>query len=330
MRNKKKIGVILVVFIVLGFFLGREMFDKKSTKNSSEKKVGILQYVSHPALDDIEKGIVKGLADSGFKENKNVKIILRNPQADQSKLKTMSEELIGNDSDVLVGIATPAAQALANQTKDIPIVLGAITDPVTAKLVKDEKKPGGNITGVSDKSPVSSQVLLVKKLLPKVRTVGILYSSSEDSSKSQVEEVKHTAKKQGIFVKEYAVASTNDINSVVNMAAQEVDCIYIPNDNTIASVMPTVVKIADDHKIPVIPVADTMVKEGGLATIALNQYELGVQTGRMVSQILKGKKPATMPIFSFKTGKVVINTKQTKKLGIEIPEDVLKVATKVN
>lgn len=330
MKNKKMIGVILAVFVVLGFFLGREMFGKKYTKSSSEKTIGILQYVSHPALDDIKKGIIKGLADSGFKENKNVKIILRNPQADQSKLKTMSEELIGDNSDVLVGIATPAAQALANQTKDIPIVLGAITDPVATKLVKDEKRPGGNITGVSDKSPVSSQISLVKKILPKVATVGVLYSSSEDSSKSQVEEVKRTAKKQNISVKEYAVASTNDVNSVVNMAAQEVDYIYIPNDNTMASVMPTVVKIADDHKIPVIPVADTMVAEGGLATIALNQYKLGVQTGRMVAQILKGEKPATMPIFSFKTGKVVVNRKQAEKLGIKIPEDVLRDATKVN
>ncbi|MDR1522274.1 MAG: ABC transporter substrate-binding protein [Streptococcaceae bacterium] len=333
MQNKKMIGVILTLFIILSIFLGKEIWSKnfvKDLKSSKEKTVGVLQFVSHPDLDRIYQGIQKGLFDEGFKKKKNLKVIFKNAQADQSKLKTMSEELIENHSDVLVGIATPAAQALANQTKDVPIVLGAISDPVAAGLIKNEKRPGSNVTGVSDRSSVASQIFLAKKLLKSAKKVGILYSSAEDSAKFQVIDVKKAAQNKNFLVKEYPVPSTNEINQIINKMVDEVDFIYIPNDNTIASAMPMVVKIADEKKIPIIPVTEKMVKEGGLATNGLDQFRLGVQAGRMISQILKGRNPATMPIFTFKAGKIVINTKKAKKFGIKIPEDILKKAKKVS
>jgi len=328
MKNKKMIGTILILLVIIGFFGFRE--GMKTKKDSSVKTVGVLQFVSHPDLDSIYKGIQEGLADEGFQKEKNLKIIFKNAQADQSKLKTMSEILVESHSDVVIGIATPAAQSLANQTKDIPIVLGAISDPVAAGLVKNEKKPGGNITGVSDRSPVVSQISLAKKLLKEAKKVGILYSSAEDSAKSQVADAKKAAQDGGLSAKEYPVPSTNEINQIVSKMADEVDFIYIPNDNTIASAMSTVVKIANDHKVPIIPVTEKMVKEGGLATNGLDQFELGVQAGRMSAQILKGKNPATMPIFTFKTGKTIVNTKQAMKLGIKIPEEILEKAKKVS
>ncbi|MDR0690869.1 MAG: ABC transporter substrate-binding protein [Streptococcaceae bacterium] len=329
MKNKKIIGIILILVVIIGFFAFKE--GMKTKKDSNVKIVGVLQFVSHPDLDSIYKGIQKGLADEGFKKDKNLKIIFKNAQADQSKLKAMSEILIENHSDVVVGIATPAAQSLANQTKDVPIVLGAISDPVAAGLVKDEKKPGGNITGVSDRSPVVSQISLAKKLLKGAKKIGILYSSSEDSAKSQVADAKKAAQDGGLSAEEYPVPSTNEINQIVGkMVDDKVDFIYIPNDNTIASAVPTVVKIADEHKVPIIPVTEKMVKEGGLATDGLDQFELGVQTGRMTAQILKGEKSATMPIFTFKTGRIVINTKQAMKLGIKISKEILEKATKVS
>jgi putative ABC transport system substrate-binding protein len=327
MKNKKIIGFMSGILVVLCVFWGKETFFEKSSKEgkkASIKTVGVLQFVSHPDLDSIYKGIQKGLADEGFKKDKNLKFIFKNAQADQSKLKTMSEEILGNNPDAVVGIATPSAQALANQTKKVPIVLGAISDPVSAGLVKNEKKAGGNITGVSDRPPVNAQILLAKKLFPEVKKVGILYSSAEDSAKSQVADAKKAAEKEGLSVQEYAVPSTNEINQIVNEMVNEVDFIYIPNDNTIASAMPTVVKIADAKKVPIIPVTKKMVKEGGFATSGLDQFELGVQTGRMSAQILKGKNPATMPIYTFKEGKTVININKAHKWGVKIPGSVLK------
>jgi putative ABC transport system substrate-binding protein len=295
------------------------------------KTVGVLQFVSHPALDAIYDGIKAGLKDSGYVENKNLKIDFMNGQADQSKLQTMSTQLLQANPDAVVGIATPAAQSLANETKTVTLVLGAVTDPVGAGLVKNMDKPGANITGVSDKAPLKAIFDLTEKILPKAKTVGILYSSAEDNSKYQVEEAKTIAEKMGLKVKTFAVPSTNEISTTVSVMAPQVDFIFVPTDNTIASAMNTVIQVADKTNTPVIPTVDTEVEQGGLATIGINQFKIGVETGKMTARILDGKeKPATTPIYTFKTGDLIVNTKQAKKLGITIPKNIIADAKDVS
>ncbi|PZL76631.1 peptide ABC transporter substrate-binding protein [Enterococcus plantarum] len=318
----------VVVAIIVVFLIGSFFIEKQETVKQNIPTVGVLQFVSHPALDQIYKGIQAGLKEKGYEDGKNMTLAFQNGQADQSKLATMSQQLVQEKkSDVLIGIATPAAQALANTTSEIPIILGAITDPVSAGLVKDNQKPGGNITGVSDKSPVTAQFELVTKILPKRKKVGILYASSEENSKYQVEEAKRIAEKIGMTVKTFAVPSSNEIAQTVQVMTSEVDFIYIPTDNTIANAMQTVVSEADKTKTPIIPSVDTMVEQGGLATVGINQFDLGVQTGKMTADILSGKaKPATTPIYTFKTGDIIINQKQADKLGISIPENVTSKA----
>lgn len=332
-KNKGLIVVVAVIAVVLVGVFGYQMIkgnDSGSTKSSDNKEevktVGILQFVSHPALDQIKKGVVDGLKEEGYKEGKNLKIEFQNGQADQSKLNTMSQQLVDKKSDVMVGIATPAAQALANVSQDIPIVLGAVTDPVAAGLVDDMDKPGGNITGVSDKAPVKSILELAKKIMPEAKTFGILYSSTEDNSKSQAEEAEAAAKELGFETKRYAVPSSNEIAQTVQVMSQEVDFIFTPLDNTIANAMQTVAQEADKANKPIFTCVDTMVEEGGLATVGLNQYDLGVQTGKMAAGILKGDDPGETPVYVFKKGETIVNTEQAKKLGITIPDDVLKDA----
>ncbi|MEI5992659.1 tryptophan ABC transporter substrate-binding protein [Candidatus Enterococcus mansonii] len=323
-KNRLRIVIaIIVIFLIGSFFV-----EKKEGVKQKLPTLGVLQFVSHPALDQIYKGIQAGLEENGYIDGKNITIAFQNGQADQSKLTTMSQQLVQEKkADVLIGIATPAAQALANTTTTIPIVLGAITDPVSAGLVKNDKEPGGNITGVSDKSPVDAQFELANKLLPKSKTVGILYASSEENSKYQVDEAKKVAQQKGLSVKTFAVPSSNEIAQTVQVMTSEVDFIYIPTDNTIANAMQTVVNEANKSKTPIIPSVDTMVQQGGIATVGINQYELGVQTGKMAADILAGKsKPETTPIYTFKTGDTIINQKQADKLGITIPNDVLSEA----
>jgi len=238
----------------------------------------------------------------------------------------MSQQLVEKGPDVLIGVATPAAQALANATQSIPIVLGAVTDPVSANLVRDMNHPGGNITGVSDKAPIAAQMDLAKKLLPKAKSLGILYSSTEDNSKYQVEEAKAAAEKLGYQVQAYAVPSSNEIAQMVQVIAQNHDFIYIPLDNTIANAMQTVVSVANKTKTPIITSVDTMVAQGGLATVGQDQFTLGVETGKMAASILQGANPATTPIYTFKNGKTILNQKQADFLVITIPEDVKKHA----
>jgi putative ABC transport system substrate-binding protein len=329
MKNKRLIAVIAIIFIYLAGAFVMEKHEGTQTNSRQEeiKTVGVLQYVSHPALDEIYRGIKDGLKESGLREGKNLNIEFQNGQADQSKLSTMSQQLVQKNPDVLIGIATPAAQSLVNATTKIPVVLGAVTDPVGAGLVQSMEKPGGNVTGVSDQPPVSAQIHLLKQLLPEAKTVGILYSSAEDNSKYQVTQAEKAAAKEGLTASKYAVPSTNEIAQTVQVMSQSVDAIYIPLDNTIANAMQTVVKEADKAGIPVIPSVDTMVEQGGLATIGINQYELGKQSGKMAADIaLHGANPATTPVYTFDKGDVIINEKQAEKLGITIPESLKEQA----
>ncbi|CAI3249721.1 ABC transporter substrate-binding protein [Enterococcus cecorum] len=330
MKNKGLIAsVVVIIAVVIGFFIYQTMNTPAKTAKKAEDKVqtvGILQFVSHPALDTITKGVKDALKEAGYKEGKNLKIVFQNGQADQSKLATMSQQLVDKKADVLVGVATPAAQSLANTTKDIPIVLGAVTDPVGAKLVASLDNPGGNVTGVSDQPPVASQIKLGKELLPDAKTVGMLYSSTEVNSKYQVNEASKTAESLGMAVKEYPVASTNEIAQTVQVMSQNVDFIYIPLDNTIANAMQAVVGEANKSKTPIITSVDTMVEQGGLATVGIDQYTLGKKTGQMVVQILKGADPSVTPVYTFKEGVTVLNEKQAEFLGIQIPDNLKKEA----
>ncbi|MCY7136912.1 MULTISPECIES: tryptophan ABC transporter substrate-binding protein [Streptococcus] len=332
MKNKRLLAVLAVLVVLVGGSLIYSSLNKgggsKSTTDKKTVKVGVLQYVSHPSLDLIYKGIQDGLAEEGYKAD-DIKIDFMNAEGDQSKVATMSKQLVSNDNDVLIGIATPSAQGLAAATKDKPIVMGAITDPVGANLVKNLEKPGGNITGVSDHNPAKQQLELIKKLTPNVKTIGALYSSSEDNSKTQVEEFKKLAEEAGYKVEEYSVPSTNEIASTMNVMSGKVDAIWIPIDNTIASAFATVVSSNKDAKKPIYPSATAMVEEGGLASVVVDQHDLGVATGKMAAKILKGAKPEETPVEIFNKGKSVINKKNAKELGITVPEDALKEAGQV-
>lgn len=324
MKNKRLIGIIAALAVlVAGSLIYSSMNKSEDQNNKDEKKItkiGVLQFVSHPSLDLIYKGIQDGLAEEGYKDDQ-VKIDFMNSEGDQSKVATMSKQL--------VGIATPAAQGLASATKDLPVIMAAITDPIGANLVKDLKKPGGNITGVSDHNPAQQQVELIKALTPNVKTIGALYSSSEDNSKTQVEEFKAYAEKAGLTVETFAVPSTNEIASTVTVMTSKVDAIWVPIDNTIASGFPTVVSSNQSSKKPIYPSATAMVEVGGLASVVIDQHDLGVATGKMIVQVLKGAKPADTPVNVFSTGKSVINKKIAQELGITIPESVLKEAGQV-
>lgn len=322
----------MAAIAVIGMVIGVSFIKDISSQSRNDKKqeiptVGILQYVSHPALDDIYKGMVDALAKEGFKDGETVRLVFQNGQADQSKLTSMSQHLINEKSDVLVGIATPAAQALANQTQTTPIILGAISDPQSAGLVTSNEHPGGNVTGVSDQAPVKAQMELVKQLLPEKKKMGILYSSAEDNSAYQVKKISEEASRSGYEVRKYPVPSTNEISQMMQVMAREVDFVYVPTDNTMANAMQTIVDVANQHHIPVIPSVDTMVEQGGLATVGINQYELGVQTGKMVADVLTGKsQPATTPIYTFETGDIIINKKQADNFGITLTSDLVKQA----
>ena len=320
--NKIFISFIVLLVCVLGY--GLYSSNKGEEKNVEEKKVkvGVLQLLSHPALDQIYKGLEDGLAKEGYIVGKNLQLDLQNAQGDQSNLVSMGQKLVSDKNNLLVGITTPATLSLSNATKDKPIIMAGITYPVEAGLIKSENNPGNNITGVSDRTPIKQQLEVMKQILPKMKKVGILYTASEDNSVKQAQEAEKLAKELGLEVKVSTVANTNDIQQVTETLAAETDAIFVPIDNTIASAMATVVKVTDAKKVPVFPSSDTMVADGGLLGIGVDQYKIGIETAKVIAKVLKGADTKTMPIVLANEGVIYLNEAKAKQLGIEIPQDI--------
>ncbi|CYW70510.1 tryptophan ABC transporter substrate-binding protein [Streptococcus suis] len=330
LKNKNLLATIvaLTVMVVAALFMTQKEQNHSST--STEKvKIGVLQFVTHDSLDEIYKGIKAGLEEGGYTTTDNLEIDFMNAEGDQSQVQTMSKKLVDNGNELLIGIATPAAQGLANATTELPIIMGAVTDPVGANLVTDLKNPGGNITGVSDQTPVADAVSLIKEITPDAKTIGVLYSSNEDNSKIQVAEFKAAAEEAGYTVLEYAVASSNEIAATVEVASSKADVLFTPVDNTVASAFSTVVSVANKTKTPIFTSVEDMVEGGGIASVTLSQYDLGVATGKMAAKILDGANPADTPVQIFNEGTVVVNQKVAKELGITLSDDVISKASKV-
>ncbi|MCK4018073.1 ABC transporter substrate-binding protein [Streptococcus suis] len=330
MKNKNLLATIvaLTVMVVAALFMTQKEQNNSST--STEKvKIGVLQFVTYDSLDEIYKGIKAGLEEGGYTTTDNLEIDFMNAEGDQSQVQTMSKKLVDNGNELLIGIATPAAQGLANATTELPIIMGAVTDPVGANLVTDLKNPGGNITGVSDQTPVADAVSLIKEITPDAKTIGVLYSSNEDNSKIQVAEFKAAAEEAGYTVLEYAVASSNEIAATVEVASSKADVLFTPVDNTVASAFSTVVSVANKTKTPIFTSVEDMVEGGGIASVTLSQYDLGVATGKMAAKILDGANPADTPVQIFNEGTVVVNQKVAKELGITLSDDVISKASKV-
>ncbi len=318
-KKLKLMALGLTAAMTLGVVAGcgSQSSDKK------EVKVGIVQLVEHNALDAANKGFVDGLKERGYEEGKNITFDRQNAQADQSNLQNIGQRFVNDKVNLIYAIATPAAQTVANLTKDIPIVGSAITDYVGAKLVASNEHPGGNVTGTSDMNPVKEQVDLLLKVVPNAKVIGTVYCSSEVNSEVQVQAMKEYAESQGLRVEVATVSTVNDIQQAAQSLVGKVDAFYEPTDNIIASAMPTLTAITNPAKKPVICGEPNMVKAGGLITYGIDYYKLGVQSGHMAADILDGKaKPSDMAVQLAKELKVSYNKTNAALLGITIPEDV--------
>ncbi len=293
------------------------------TESAKKIKIGVIQLVEHSALDANYKGFVDGLAEAGYVDGKNISIDYHNAQGEQVNCVTIAEKLVNDRDDLIFAIATPAAQAVANITKNIPIVISSVTDPESAKLVLKNTAPGTNVTGTSDLTPCEAQMDLLRKLVPNAEKVGMLYCSSEQNSHFQIALAKAACDKLGLKYVDGTVSNSNEIQQVVTSLCGKVDAIYSPTDNMIAAGMATVAQVANEKGIPTICGEEGMVAAGGLATYGINYYELGKQTAAMAVEILRdGKKPAEMPIQYLQKCDLSINEATAKALGITIPENL--------
>lgn len=290
-------------------------------------KVGIIQLMEHPSLDTIRQSIIAGLEEEGFVDGENLVIDYQNGQNDMSTMKNIAQKFVGDEVDVIVAIATPAAQAALSETTDIPIVFAAITDPVDAELVDTLETPGGNVTGTSDEVSAEQIMSLAKEITPGFKTIGALYNIGEDNSVSVVAGLKDFAAKNGYKVVESTVTNTSEVQQAAQYLADKVDVVFSPIDNTVASSMAVVTDIFNNAKIPFYVSADSMVADGGLATYGIDYEVLGKETSVMIADILEGADPATMAVKKMSDMSVYVNTDTAKAIGVDVPTSVLDKAT---
>ncbi len=329
-RVKKALMLGLSLVLTMSMLTGCGTKEDSATMGKDGAiKIGVSQFVTHDALDASYKGFVDGLGEAGYVDGENIKIDYQNASGDQSNCTTIAQKLVTDDNDLILAIATNAAQACANATSEIPILITAVTDPEATGLVESNEAPGGNVSGTSDLTPVAEQMKLLKRILPEAKKVAILYCSSEVNSQIQAEMAVKEAENLGLEAVHATVSASTEIQQVIESLIDKVDAIYAPTDNMIASGMATVAMIANENNLPVIVGEEGMLSEGGLATYGINYYELGKQTAAQAVKIIENKaKIESMPIeyINADNVKLKINEEIATQLGVTFPDDVLAEA----
>lgn len=320
-KSKKILALILVSALILTIFAG-------CSKGSSDKKIsiGVCQLVQHDALDAATNGFIDAVKEK-LGEDK-VDIDIQNAQGDSPTCATITNQFVANGVDLIFANATPALESAIASTGTIPIVATSITDYATALHISDwSGKTGMNVTGTADLAPLDKQAEIVKELVPSAKTVGILYCSAEANSKFQADKITEYFKEMNLEVKEYTAADSNDIASVTTSACSEVDVLYIPTDNTMASNYEVINNIAEPAGVPVITGEENMCKGCGIATLSIDYYSIGYQAGEIAVQILtENTDPAEMEIKYATDLKKKYVADRCEQLGIVVPEGYEAIA----
>lgn len=329
MRKMKMIAKLIVV-LMLGTAILAGCSSTKETVAKDKIKIGISQIVEFAALDNNRKGFLKALEDNGYVDGGNIEIEYQNAQGDLTTSQTIAKQFASQNKDLIFAIATPSAQGAYNATKDIPILISAVTDPVAAGIVKSLENPDTNVSGTSDYVPVETQLNLIKMFAPKTKRIGVLYNTSEINSEVQVNQLKEYSNKNGYEVIAVGITSTNEVNQAISTLMDKIDVLYVPTDNLVVSALPLIVQKTLEKKIPIIASETGSVETGGLASQGIDYYQLGYKTGEMAVKVLRGEAISKMPIASATETKIVVNEDSLKALGIEKPDnkDIEYIKTK--
>lgn len=318
-----------IVSLLLIGVLALSVLSGCNKKEDGKVTIGIGQFAEHGSLDNCREGFLAGLAEEGYIEGKNLEVLLDNANADPGIAGQIATNFVSKQVDLICAIATPMAQSAFGATKNtkIPVIFTAVTDPVLAELAKEDKTPNGNITGTSDKLPVEKQLEMIRAVLPEAKTIGILYSTSEVNSISAIEEYKVAAANYGFEIIASGISTTADIPLATDNILGKVDCLNNLTDNTVVSSLPLILNKAAKKNIPVFGSEVEQVKIGCLATVGLDYYDLGVQTGKMAAQVLKGEKKASEINFEIIVeASFYGNTAVAESLGITLPADLVSGA----
>lgn len=315
---------------LLGLVLAGAMAAAPVSVLAAEETVniGVIQYMQHASLDEAYEGFVDGLAEAGYVDGENLKLDYQNASGEVSNSQQICDVFANSNIDIVLAIATPAAQSAVNvfQETEVPVLFTAVTDAVNAGLVESNEAPGKNVTGTLDMPVIADQIAVIKDVLPDAEKIAILYTSSEANSELQAQEAQAAAEELGLEVVIQTSSSSNDIPQVISSVVGAVDAIYLPSDNAFASAMATVNKTAVENQIPVFCAVEAMIEEGGIATTAINYYELGKQTAAQAVRVLEGEAASEIAVETQKECALVVNKTFAESVGVEIPAEVLEAA----
>lgn len=281
--------------------------------------VGITQIVTHPALDAAAEGFKEGLKAAGYT---NVTYDEQNAEGDIATASSIAQKFASDELDLVLGIATPTSQAIVKADTTTPIVFTAVTDPVGAGLVKDVAAPAGNVTGVSDMLPMAPTIELIKQVVPEAKTLGVLYNAGESNSVYLIEEQKKAAATAGLTVVEATASNSSEVKAAADSLVGRVDAISVLTDNTVVSALESVVKVAQENKIPLFAGDTDSVKRGAIAAYSFDYKDLGLQAGAMAAEILGGKPISEIPVEYAQNLQLSINPQAAEKVGITLPAEV--------
>lgn len=321
--KNKLMSLILVGTIGVSLLTGcsKDNNDKLSDSNKDIKTIGITQLAEHPSLDKARDGFIKALEDNGYKDGENIKIDYQNAQNDMPTTQIIANKFVSDKKDLIYAISTPSAQAAYNATKDIPILITAVTDPVAAGLVKSIDKPERNVSGTSDYISIDKNLELIKMFIPDAKTIGVLYNTSEVNSKIQVDTLEEYASKNNYKVVEKGVSSSMEISQAMSSLVDKIDVLYVPTDNLIVSSMPIVSKIATNNKVPIISSEDGSVKSGALACQGIDYEKLGYKTGELAVKVLNGEEISNIPVTMLDETQIIVNEDTLNSLSLEKIDD---------
>ncbi|MBI0006786.1 MULTISPECIES: ABC transporter substrate-binding protein [unclassified Gilliamella] len=312
--------LLLIVMLVITSF---------SCLADTIKNVAITAIVEHPSLDQIRDGVKDELIASGFKLNENLQVQYRSAQGSSATAAQIARQFVAAKPDVIVAIATPSAQATVAATKQIPVVFAGITDPIAAKLIKNWEPTHNNVTGVSDYQEIGPQIEFMKKIVPNVKAVGYIYSPSEINSTVVLKNLQQQLSQQNISLIAVPAQRTADISTAANTLKGKVDLIYTTTDNNVVSAYESLVKFANENKIPLLASFPDAIERGAVAAYGMSYYDVGRQSGKLVVRVLNGEAPGDITPEIGQALRLVVNIDAAKKQGIDLSADVIESAYKV-
>jgi putative ABC transport system substrate-binding protein len=290
------------------------------------KTVAVTAIVEHPALDAARNGIKDELAAAGYEQGHNLDFVFESAQGNPATAAQIARKFVGDAPDVIVPISTPSAQAVVGATRDIPVVFTAVTDPVGAKLVPNLERPGGNVTGMSDLSPIGLHLDLIREIAPEAERLGVIYNPGEANSVTLLELIRQEAPARGLEIVEAAAPRSADVLPAAQSLVGNVDAIYVPTDNTVVTALEAVVKVGTDNQLPVFAGDTDSVPRGAIAALGFNYYDLGRQTGKIVARVLEGANPGDIPVEGVQITELYVNPGAAEAMGVTIPPELLERA----